>query len=236
MCDPSSEVIIISDEDDDYSNDNKTPISYESFIPRRGCQCPRTATIFFEDFHHLDRGGFFNDDLIEFGLSMLYERFLASRHSNHKIGMMSTFFYRKYITKGYSSVAAWADHLYLPALGVLVVPICKTKHWYTILVLQAGQYDSHFCVIALDSLGYARLAEQDKVEEWFLTEYKSCFPGFTPTRCASVDIPVPLQPNWFDCGPYMVHNVDRAIHNLDLISSMLMTSQSVLQKEKGEDM
>ncbi|KIJ30998.1 hypothetical protein M422DRAFT_36373, partial [Sphaerobolus stellatus SS14] len=153
---------------------------------------------------------------------LLYERFLTSSQSNRKIGMMSTFFYKKYTRKGYHSVAALAEHLNLPEIDLIVVPICKGYHWYTILIMQTQSSPRQYNVIALDSLGYVHLEERDSVEAWFLSEYISRFPELIPTQCASVDIPVPLQPNWFDCGPYMVHNVDRVIRNLDLILAVLL--------------
>ncbi|KIJ28697.1 hypothetical protein M422DRAFT_269998 [Sphaerobolus stellatus SS14] len=73
----------------------------------------------------------------------------------------------------------------------------------------------------MDSLGIKREAVRKKIKEWFEPELQTRYGLVSLPDLISADIPVPTQPNEYDCGLYMIHYIDHFVRNISLIKVAL---------------
>ncbi|KIJ29558.1 hypothetical protein M422DRAFT_54118 [Sphaerobolus stellatus SS14] len=111
-------------------------IRYESFFPAKNGECPQRARIDGPKLARLQIGRWSNDDLVQFGVLLWYERFLTSKHGKLKALLFSSFCYNQCVIHGRSYLGRNND---LRNIDLLVIPMHDVNHWFSIVVLFPGQ-------------------------------------------------------------------------------------------------
>ncbi|KIJ39562.1 hypothetical protein M422DRAFT_257613 [Sphaerobolus stellatus SS14] len=233
----SADTVYVSDNDPSPPSSPHT--TYESFLPSKTGVTPHSVYLSKKDIARFQPERWLNDEAVNFGLSMWYERFITSSLSSLKIVVFSTWFYSHLINNGPESVRRWTKWVNFPQLDLAIIPICQEYHWFVIIVcypqLCLSQEPHHHCsILFMDSLGLKWGHNRKRVKEWLELELKIQYGLQNLPEIFSADIPVPVQPNDFDCGPYMIHYIDRFIRNFSLIEQAVEKKQlSDLQCSSG---
>ncbi|KIJ31902.1 hypothetical protein M422DRAFT_70784 [Sphaerobolus stellatus SS14] len=166
--------------------------------------------------------------MVEFGLSLWFELYNAASRTAGSMKVLSSFFVTNSKALGYSGVAHWTKRWSPFDFDFIVIPIHDVNHWYSCIVIGAKDsaasassrpyVPSHpvIQIISIDSLDIDRTSARDLVSTWLNIEYAKRFPDKkvrTDPPILSRNIPVPRQPNYHDCGLYMIHNVNRFIRH-----------------------
>ena len=127
-------------------------ILYASFLPHGSHPLPHERSLLPDDLKRLPAPQWFNDSLLEFGLSYViftisiafwlilliyrlwYERFLASKGHHLRTLLFSTQFYSTLRDKGYSAVASWNTKSPIFGYDILVIPCHLGQHWIAAMV------------------------------------------------------------------------------------------------------
>ncbi|KIJ55895.1 hypothetical protein M422DRAFT_239056 [Sphaerobolus stellatus SS14] len=206
-------VICYSDSDDDQKQIQHDllltdeVVLYESFLPAKG-KLPRMGRIPKMDY------------------SMLYERHLSSANRHLNILILSTFFYKTYAHDGYLGIKRWTRHLDIFTLDLVIIPVNLTKHWFAIVISNlkgclspGGQYQ----VLGLDSLHWDQTKVRTQIIEWLQAELQTKHQLTLEPPMFNLDLPVLIQDNEFDCGPFLIYNLSRRICSIKVVIDIIQT-------------
>ncbi|KIJ48954.1 hypothetical protein M422DRAFT_28282 [Sphaerobolus stellatus SS14] len=200
------------------NNEIENAFAYEDFLSVSNGQ----PTIIFKvpkpSYERLRDRVWFNDDLINYGLSVTYERFLSTANRNLRVMIFSTFFYKQYKLVGFEGVQRWTRKRTPFDCDLVVFPCNDSNHWFTISISNpAGMLSdakSPMAIIGLDSLAYDRNIIRSEILTWVQREASNRNLEYqVETPLMSLALPCAEQPNDYDCGPYMIHNLDRFLRH-----------------------
>ncbi|KIJ43317.1 hypothetical protein M422DRAFT_30958 [Sphaerobolus stellatus SS14] len=197
----------------------------------------RLMYIYVPDIQRLPKGKWWNDMVMEFALAMWMERFLRSHLRTTPLWLLSTFFYTKYVSDGFSAIKNWS-HGHDPFDNdIVIVPINLDLRWFVVAICFPAQIlmqsnSSQCCIFSMDSLGSHHRDIRSKLIQWLTQEAEARGIGGCRSDILSLNLPVVEQPNLTDCGPYMVHNIDRFVRHHDrIITSVLKNSVDDLRTD-----
>ncbi|KIJ32907.1 hypothetical protein M422DRAFT_52655 [Sphaerobolus stellatus SS14] len=177
------------------------------------------------DYNRLPPGEWWNDAIVGFALTCWWNRYLLSNPiADHTIKVYSTYFHTQYEKDGYSGVERTTRKKFYPFdYETLIIPINHNKnHWVAVIVVEPKRLiepeaNGRIQIFTMDSLNMPQGELRNCIHQWLLDEAK--IRGNAPLQePISMDFAVPQQPNYTDCGPYMVHNIDRFMrHRQSLI-------------------
>ncbi|KAI8147740.1 hypothetical protein BJV82DRAFT_593174 [Fennellomyces sp. T-0311] len=194
---------------------------------------PGGVTVIREDANRLMDGEMLNDSIIDFYVKWLLET--MGRDNTENVHIFNTFFYArlKQVTKGdpYESVKKWTTKINLFEKDTIFVPINECSHWYLIVICNAkrcipseGNYidlsdddndDSKAVIYSLDSMGISRRAAANRIIKYLQSAAKDRL-GIEESRFKKPKYQkatVPLQPNAYDCGIYVLHFIETFLIN-----------------------
>ncbi|THH23195.1 hypothetical protein EUX98_g7983 [Antrodiella citrinella] len=135
---------------------------------------------------------------------------------------------------------------------VVLLPINAESHWYLVVVLHPDRllsppdvsgnrnpFDTKCCILTLDSLGFMRDDVSRSTEKYLILRAAKDGKKIQSTAF-HLEIRVPLQPNWTDCGVYMVWFAGKVINNLNWLKAVARDQQlrpaarAVHEKRWGE--
>lgn len=230
---------------DSYIESNKIIQQKEMFIyPFSG---ENAVTMNISDARRLQQGVFLNDIIIFFYLKYLEASLTPERRD--QIHMFNTFFYSILSTKQdntemkvkdiYPRVKTWTKKVNLFQKTTIFVPINENAHWYLVIVqnpknmirakvqeiLSSDEDEEQETVIAvLDSLGSSRPKAQNRILEYLKCEIMDKLPEYElnpDAKIRKLRAKVPIQPNYCDCGVYMLHYIERMLQYPDMISEAM---------------
>ncbi|KIJ47673.1 hypothetical protein M422DRAFT_248681 [Sphaerobolus stellatus SS14] len=156
----------------------------------------------------------FNDILMDFGLSQALRRHQLSESPLQKLWVFSTFFFKTFTKSGYEEVRKWSIKWDVFAQELIIIPVHKALHWCIVIVcnpaasiLPANKnpvYSPRTQIISMDSLGSTQAQARIAVADWL---HHVAQPHLNDNQW------VPIQPNNCDCGPYSIHNLSRFLMN-----------------------
>lgn len=177
-------------------------------------------TLYESDLTLLLTDDFLNDSLIAFYLKFLQFSLIPVAverkwHCKTNVHIFSTFFFVKFSKHGYDGVRKWVpEDVDIFEKDFLFFPVNEDLHWFLIVVCFPKD-PKRACICSLDSLGgrYS-LRTAKKVRSYLVAEWdaKKKDPCPTPFLRVKVEVlHVPQQSNFWDCGVYLLHYVERII-------------------------
>ncbi|KIJ30131.1 hypothetical protein M422DRAFT_268382 [Sphaerobolus stellatus SS14] len=185
-----------------------------------------------KDLKQFEDGTWYNDLVMDFGLSQCLRRYELSESSLNSVWIWSTFFYTQLTDKGVHAVERWSRKWDVFTPDVLVIPVNHSYHWTLVIICQPGSClqlpetdllsAPRTQIVSMDSLGGSQQQARQKVEEWLFHEAQPSLKGKQWHSPNSWPLDAPQQPNYFDCGPYSIYNLTHFLMNyprvLDKIS------------------
>ncbi|KIJ41648.1 hypothetical protein M422DRAFT_48532 [Sphaerobolus stellatus SS14] len=188
-----------------------------------------------QELDRLEPREWFNDIVMDYGLSQALRRHQLSESPLCKLWVFSTFFYTKLTTNGYTSVATWSKRWDVFAQELIIIPVHKFHHWSLVVVSKpyasihpigpVPADPSPAQILSMDSLGGGQEPAQAAVADWLFKVAQPLLQMNQWIKPISRHIQVPQQPNFYDCGPYSIHNLSR----------FLMHSSRICQAEISQD-
>eukprot|EP00092_Neocalanus_flemingeri_P018367 GFUD01019876.1.p1 GENE.GFUD01019876.1~~GFUD01019876.1.p1 ORF type:complete len:795 (-),score=260.36 GFUD01019876.1:80-2464(-) len=191
----------------------------ESPSQPRVCQYPApphskdVVVITQADYETLYEGTFLNDVIIDFYLTYLYREMIPEQKD--KVFIFPSFFFTKLSSDPvkesksklslaemrHKQVATWTKNVDLCNKQLVIIPICKDKHWYLVtLVLDSLDGDNEDVVDMIKGYLVIELSSQMGEERLQLVEE------------IVVVYPVkPLQDNHTDCGVFLLHYAEKML-------------------------
>ncbi|KIJ41629.1 hypothetical protein M422DRAFT_780231 [Sphaerobolus stellatus SS14] len=173
---------------------------------------------------------------MDFGLSQCIRRHELSDSPLKKVWVFSTFFFTMLEDKGINAVCKWSAHWNVFEQELIVVPVNEDFHWYIILILLPN---SSFAppdldpigapcaqIFSLDSLGGKQCEAHELIENWLQIVAKPKLSGRQWITLDSRSLQVPKQPNFYDCGPFSIHNLGRFLMHYPDIVNLAISSAS----------
>ncbi|KIJ22948.1 hypothetical protein M422DRAFT_276563 [Sphaerobolus stellatus SS14] len=173
---------------------------FTSSLQYLGSQKTAPHLILLSDLERLTDGECWNDTLVDFALTLWFDRFLLSQYPAAKsTPVYSTFFYSRYEKKGYDAVYRWSKKDNPFTYQNIVVPVHLGNHWVVVIICDpSGLVSDHLgqkcSIISLDSLNHPCTKIRDKVIEWLLQEATKCKIDIA-TPPTSLALQPSLQPN-----------------------------------------
>ncbi|KIJ47034.1 hypothetical protein M422DRAFT_45913 [Sphaerobolus stellatus SS14] len=110
-------------------------ISFECYFGNERVDYPYRFTIDGPSLKRLTPEGWFNDDLVAFGLSLWYEHVLASKDRHIHARLLGPFFYHRIVVCSGGTGIKLATRLTdFSKLDLIVIPVTKQGHWFAIVV------------------------------------------------------------------------------------------------------
>ncbi|KIJ45386.1 hypothetical protein M422DRAFT_778953 [Sphaerobolus stellatus SS14] len=186
----------------------------------------RLLTVGKADMARMAGKKWWNDVVMEFGLAMWMERFLGSGLRHTALYLFSSCFHENYNLSGFEAIRKWTRKISIFPSDVILIPVNLNLHWFVVVVCDAGQLllrsTGRPCsILVMDSLRIDRTNIRTQVHDWLVEEIVTRNLGPCRMDVMSLDLPASCQPNYYDCGPYTVHNIDRFVRNRDQILSCL---------------
>ncbi|KIJ53282.1 hypothetical protein M422DRAFT_25701 [Sphaerobolus stellatus SS14] len=184
----------------------------------------RPITLLESELDALKDGQWFNDRVMEFGLSQCLRRHELSASALKKLFIFSTYFYSMMHDKGLDSVERWTRRWDVFDQDMLIVPVHHSHHWFILAIYSPGlclvssAVDINTAprtqILSMDSLGGSQPAAHKLVAEWLHNLAKPhLIYGLQWNAPKSRSLDVPIQPNFSDCGPFSLHNLARFLMN-----------------------
>ncbi|PWN42457.1 hypothetical protein IE81DRAFT_290166 [Ceraceosorus guamensis] len=201
---------------------------------------PGAVDVYNEDIAKLAEGEFLNDTIIELGLKVLHEE-IRKRDSElaDSIHIFSSFFYKRLTStaprdysRAYELVRKWAK-VSIFTKKYLVLPINESLHWYLAIVVNpsyavdegriAAMYErpsdperepEGATVLVFDSLA----GKHTKVTKDLTNYMKYTWleqTGKWQEEAKRTDVSGPKQPNYCDCGLFVLHYFERFFSDPD---------------------
>ncbi|KIJ30821.1 hypothetical protein M422DRAFT_267651 [Sphaerobolus stellatus SS14] len=196
---------------------NSLPLATKTFT--QGTQEAACLRLRQQELDRLEPRQWFNDIVMDYGLSQALRRHQLSESPLCKLWVFSTFFYTKLRTKGYPSVASWSRRWDVFAQELIVIPVHMAYHWSIIVVSQpnasllpTGNVTADLAgaqILSMDSLGGKQEKARDTVADWLFQVAEPHLQRNKWITPISRQIQVPQQSNLYDCGPYSIHNLSR---------------------------
>ncbi|KAI7853117.1 hypothetical protein BDC45DRAFT_156364 [Circinella umbellata] len=163
------------------------------------------------------------------------------RPITERIHIFNTFFFArlKQPTKGdpYENVKKWASKINLFEKDIVFIPIHEASHWYLLVVCNlkkcipkegecidlSNDKSDKAIVYSLDSMGLKRTKSASRVIKYLNSAAHDRL-GIDPKQFIKpvyVQANVPLQPNAYDCGIYVLHFIEMFLQQPEKIMSIL---------------
>ncbi|KIJ28452.1 hypothetical protein M422DRAFT_784562 [Sphaerobolus stellatus SS14] len=171
------------------------------------------------DLTRLPAGQWWNDALVDYALSK--STLVCTSH-----------FYTQYTAHGYESIQKWSKRRDPFTYQNIVIPVHLGNHWLVVIIcdpslLTSDHPEQRALVFSLDSLGDTCEAIRKSMCDWLLKEAEMrSKPIISPP--VTMSLKVALQPNTCDCGPYMVHNLDRFMRHRDTLVAHIIMEQLMI--------
>eukprot|EP00092_Neocalanus_flemingeri_P039130 GFUD01042592.1.p1 GENE.GFUD01042592.1~~GFUD01042592.1.p1 ORF type:complete len:792 (-),score=267.30 GFUD01042592.1:12-2387(-) len=198
----------------------------ESPSQPRVCQYPapphsKDAVVITQaDYETLYEGTFLNDVIIDFYLTYLYREMIPEQKD--KVFIFPSFFFTKLSSDPvkesksklsltevrHKQVATWTKNVDLCNKQLVIIPICRDKHWFLVTAVLA---DEKPFLVVLDSLGGDNEDVVDMIKGYLVIELSSQM----GKKMAVVYPRKPLQDNYTDCGVFLLHYVEKIIERPD---------------------
>ena len=135
--DEDEEIIVIDDDDDDDAETETDSFILVNYL---------STSIYASDLRSLRKGEYLNDTIISFYLSHLHEN-MMSKECRDKIYIFSPLFFtcltRNHVENGslekkkrHANVKDWTKNTNIFDYKCLIFPICKSSHWFLIIIIQ----------------------------------------------------------------------------------------------------
>ncbi|KAI8059647.1 hypothetical protein BC940DRAFT_313260 [Gongronella butleri] len=197
-----------------------------------------SITVTGDDLKRLKPEEFLNDTIIEVYLRKVHDEY--KEDANYKRAKLaddthifSPFFYTR-LTKGiidndvidYDGVQKWTTDIDLFSKKYVFIPVLEHSHWYLLLVTnlhkclenvpRSAAPEDRPKVFVLDSIGARHRQTARNVVQYLKMEAKNRL-GIEELATAPVNYPtdVPQQPNYHDCGLFVLHFVDQFFKSSD---------------------
>ena len=166
------------------------------------------VAVTLRDYRTLQLDTFLNDIIIDFYLSLTYERLAPDERS--KVHLFTTMFYTRLITvptkvnlenifekdenlgddvKRHIRVRGWSKKVDLFSKQLVVVPVCEHSHWYLVVVARLdlvarveGEGEEGPFMFVLDSLGGQQEAAAEVVRAYLAQEWRAKVSCVSPLR------------------------------------------------------
>eukprot|EP00092_Neocalanus_flemingeri_P039129 GFUD01042591.1.p1 GENE.GFUD01042591.1~~GFUD01042591.1.p1 ORF type:complete len:735 (+),score=253.47 GFUD01042591.1:322-2205(+) len=201
----------------------------ESPSQPRVCQYPapphsKDAVVITQaDYETLYEGTFLNDVIIDFYLTYLYREMIPEKKD--KVFIFPSFFFTKLSSDPvkesksklslaemrHKQVATWTKNVDLCNKQLVIIPICRDKHWFLVTAVLA---DEKPFLVVLDSLGGDNEDVVDMIKEYLVIELSSQMgeERLQLVEEIAVVYPVkPLQDNHTDCGVFLLHYAEKML-------------------------
>ncbi|KAI9251387.1 hypothetical protein BDA99DRAFT_521709 [Phascolomyces articulosus] len=170
------------------------------------------------------------------------EQSINTQPINERVHVFNTFFFArlKQSTKGdpYENVKKWTSKINLFEKDFVFIPIHEASHWYLLVVchpkkcipndaqcidLSKEEEDDKAIIYSLDSMGIKRLRSANRVIKYLSSAAEDRL-GIDPQRFKKpvyVQANVPLQPNAYDCGIYVLHFIEKFLQQPEELIAVL---------------
>ncbi|KAL0579200.1 hypothetical protein V5O48_002823 [Marasmius crinis-equi] len=214
----------------------------------------QSINITVEDVGRLQPFEYINDVIMEFGLKLWLQQ-LDKDNSvlADQIYVFSTFFYQKLdkeegIDAGYRAVARWTNKVDLFQKKYVFVPINKDMHWFLAVLYQPrfvldpvaerelGEQIPY--IFIMDSLGQKHNKVIEKLSRYLELEAaaKHRKDGVDLMKPIGRHAQVPTQPNFCDCGLYVLHFARTFVERADrLLQTLVEESKHRAQVDRVDD-
>lgn len=176
------------------------------------------------DYKTLGGENYLNDVIINFYLSYIHNE-LLNHDLRSKVSLFSTNFYTQLndgkSKRKHDNVAKWTKNQNIFEKEYIIIPINdkEMKHWYLAIICfpsdpEPSSSKRDPCILLFDSLGGAWRTEVfDVLRDYLTEEYKAKNPHaerkiFNKENMVGQVMNVPQQPNLFDCGLFLLQNVE----------------------------
>ncbi|KIJ36828.1 hypothetical protein M422DRAFT_50822 [Sphaerobolus stellatus SS14] len=205
-------------------------------VPTRAGPPLRYWIFLVQDLQRFEPGEYFSDEIINFGLALWYERHLSSCRRSMKLLALSTFFWDTYVKNGYTKVSKWNSHIDVFTLDLIIIPVNKDNHWFAFAICHLAAClgnERPFYILGLDSLAWGHAKIRDEIRDWIAAELMARHSRLIDS--AMIISLGAIQPNYVDCGPYMLHNIDRLVRSFDIVLSHINSDGTSFSPELGDE-
>ncbi|THU99014.1 cysteine proteinase [Dendrothele bispora CBS 962.96] len=200
--------------------------------------------LYRQDYRQLEPPGFLDDSVIEIGLKMFQTRLKdINPDLMEQIYIFTPFFYPVLSENspevGYSQVRSWtdADKVDIFQKKYLVIPINQSFHWFLAIIyhpeyaLSEPKEKLQSSIWTLDPLGFER-PEVINLLSFYLKSEAQEKRGVTVSNKSIIGVKglIPIQPNWYDCGPYILVFVKTFMESPEEFLEMIATDDTDLEK------
>ncbi|KIJ30794.1 hypothetical protein M422DRAFT_783885 [Sphaerobolus stellatus SS14] len=177
-------VLISSDSEVDYISIDEGPAaltipSHLPFVSKTldpNVLASRVLHLQADDIARFVEGKWYNDVVMDFGLSQCLRRHQLSNRPHKSVWVFSTFFYSKLSSGGYQAVATWSRNWDVFAQEMIVIPVHHAYHWTIMVVTKPSAsllpldidpvHAERTQVISMDSLGGEQSNAREMIQEW----------------------------------------------------------------------
>ncbi|KAK7457120.1 hypothetical protein VKT23_010420 [Stygiomarasmius scandens] len=207
-----------------------------------------SVQVYRQDFNQLDPPGWLDDSVIEIGLKVFQTRLKElNPELAEQIYIFTPFFYtflsESSPEEGYNRVRGWtdADKVDIFNKKYLLIPINQSLHWF-LAIIYHPQYALHdskdqiesgvTSIWTLDPLGFERPEVVDLLSFYLKAEAKEKKDlEVSDESIVGRKALTPIQPNWFDCGPYLLVFVKTFMESPEDFLEMIAASDGELGKQ-----
>ncbi|THH20617.1 hypothetical protein EUX98_g8550 [Antrodiella citrinella] len=181
---------------------------------------------------------YFNDTLVSVGIRLLYERYVRENTltvvPRDKFALYESLGQQFLHTNEIDKMQAVKNWQSFPLWDrdIVLIPVNANFHWYLVVILHPGRLlkpedasvpsaiDRRCCIFTLDSLGFNRV-ETRRATAAFLRKRAELEGKTLLSSPYSKAMQAATQPNWTDCGVYVVSFAGRSLSNLDGMKAAL---------------
>lgn len=183
------------------------------------------------DYKRLEDGELWNDNVVDYAMSLWLERHLFSECDSMKLVVYSTWLFHSYLRNGYEGIQKTMREQPVFDFDTIVLPIHISEplpgHWLAVVVCNPQylfQKDGNRAFIfALDSVPCDREPLMISVLEWLYDAAEAEGREVVQNPKGKYLRAAATQDNEYDCGPYMVHNIIRFIKYRDTLVDHAIT-------------
>ncbi|KAJ8694479.1 hypothetical protein PTI98_007144 [Pleurotus ostreatus] len=189
------------------------------------------------DVQTLEPKKWLNDTIIDFGMRFLFERLVKQRpDAVDDFYIFNSFFFTILSAHGYQGVRRWVSKD-LFSKAYIVIPVWQENHWYLAIIYKPScMTESHITgspertsVLILDSLGRTHQDVFSVLAAFMTNLLKDVKYADTVHGIECHHVPVPIQPNSYDCGIYVLHLAKTFMRNPEGTYALIMVNVHFVQ-------
>lgn len=150
-----------------------------------------------EDIQTLRNGAWLNDEIINFYLNMLVERY-KNNNKNASIHAFNSFFYPKLLREGHKGVRRWSKKFNVFGCHLILIPVHLGIHW-CLAVMDTKKKE----ITYYDSLGVSNNKCLQALKQYMVDESQTKNVNFNELEWKLLNKKdIPRQRNGYDCGVF----------------------------------